>query len=110
QIGVAECASGRLIGDVGLWLSPDSTTAEFGMSIARHAQGHGFGTHVAAELIKLIFMCTGVQEIVANTDKRNEPCIRALKRAGMSQFSTRTEEYKGEQCVELYFHVTRPAG
>lgn len=110
QIGVATVGSGKLIGDVGLWLSEDSTIVEFGMSLARGEQGRGLGTETAAGIIELIFSSTPIAQIVANTDERNKPCLRALRRAGMSQTGTRTETYKGEVCTEYCFRIMRPKG
>jgi RimJ/RimL family protein N-acetyltransferase len=110
QVGVAKTASNQLVGDVGVWLSPDSSTAEFGISLARHVQGQGLGANVIHGLIQLIFASTTVGEVIANTDQRNEPCIRALRRAGMSQIGARTETYKGKLCTELCFLADRPVG
>src|SRR5699024_3286437 len=100
QVGIAKTANNQLIGDVGVWLSPDSSTAEFGISLARHVQGQGLGANAIHGLIQLIFATTTVGEAIANTDQRNEPCIRALRKAGMSQVGARTETCKGELCTE----------
>lgn len=110
QIGIAETATNRLVGDVGVWLSLDASAAEFGISLARHVQGQGLGTAAIQGLIELVFATTTVGEVMANTDERNEPCIRALRKAGMSEVGVRTERYKGELCTELCFRVERPAG
>lgn len=109
QLGVTRANNDALIGDVGLWLSPDSSTVEIGVSLARHAQGQGLGSHTLHGLISLVFSATAVTNIVAHTDARNEPCIRALKRAGLLQTGTRTEIYKGEACTEVCFLVERSA-
>lgn len=110
QLGIATLKDDQLIGDVGLWLSDDATTAEFGISLSRGVQGHGFGTEAAVALIALIFASTSVETIVANTDQRNEPCRRALLRAGMAQVRSRTETCKSEVCTEHCFRVTRDNG
>ena len=110
QLGIAAIESNKLVGDAGLWLAPDSTKAEFGISLATDVQGKGLGGEAIAGLIKLLFSATSIAEIVAHTDVRNEPCIRALRRAGMAQSGTRTETYKGEVCTEYCFLQTRLGG
>ena len=81
---------------------------EFGISLARKFQGRGLGTEAAKGLIELVFASTDVTRVIANTDERNEPCIRALERAGMSKSGKRTETYKGEGCTEYSFQIVRP--
>lgn len=110
QLGIAAIPSNTLLGDAGLWLAPDSTKAEFGISLAAQVQGKGLGSEAIAGLIRLLFSATSISEIVAHTDVRNERCIRALKRAGMTQTDTRTEKYKGEVCTEYCFRQVRLGG
>lgn len=107
QLGMAAIESNRLIGDVGIWLAQDSAEAEFGISLAAHRQGMGLGSEAIAGIIKLLFSATSISRIVAHTDVRNQPCIRALERAGMVQTGVRTETYKGETCAEYCFLKAR---
>lgn len=107
QLGVAELESDALVGDVGVWLSPDSRQAEFGISIASAAQGHGYGTECVRGLIALVFSTTPVTEIVASTDARNVSCLTVLARSGMRQVDTRQAEYKGEMCTEDVFSLRK---
>jgi RimJ/RimL family protein N-acetyltransferase len=107
QIGIADKTTNRLVGDLGIWLSHDSSTAEFGVSIARAHQGRGYGSETAAGAVALLFDNTPAVEVLAHADERNTPCLKALERAGMSLTSTRQETYKGELCVENCFRVSR---
>lgn len=107
QLAIAEIQSNKLLGDAGLWLAPDSTQAEFGISLATHAQGKGLGGEAIGGLIKWLLSATSISGVVAHTDVRNEACIRALKRAGMTQTGARTQTYKGEVCTEYCFLQAR---
>jgi RimJ/RimL family protein N-acetyltransferase len=103
QLGVADRNTDLLIGDMGIWLSPDGTQAEFGISIASTAQGKGYGTECVRGLLDLLFSATGITEVVANTDSRNHACRALLKRSGMRSIAVRQAEYKGESCIEFIF-------
>jgi RimJ/RimL family protein N-acetyltransferase len=110
QLGIASLEGDLLLGDAGMWLSPDSTQAEFGLSIAPAEQGNGYGAESVRGLIELIFLATPVAEIVASSDVRNAPCLAALARSGMRHIDTRRAEYKGEMCTEHVFSVGRAEG
>ena len=43
QLGIADTATGELLGDIGLHLSADAREVEIGFSLARSAQGRGLG-------------------------------------------------------------------
>jgi RimJ/RimL family protein N-acetyltransferase len=109
QLGIADAANDRLIGDIGLWLSPDRSTIEFGISLRREAQGQDLGTDCVRGLIDLIVLATPVEAIVAHADIRNLACIAMLGKAGMAQVSRREVSCKGERCVELGFVAKRNA-
>ncbi len=109
QLGIADAASDMLVGDIGLWLSPDQSTAEFGISLCAEAQGHGLGTECVRGLIDLLLLATPVEAIVAHADTRNLACIAMLRKAGMAQVSRREVSCKGERCVELGFKAKRSA-
>lgn len=107
QLGIAYLDSDLLIGDAGVWLSPDSSQAEIGLSISSAAQGQGFGSECLNGLIDLLFAATNVAEIVGNADTRNPACLAVLARSAMRHVETRQAEYKGEVCIEHAFSVRR---
>lgn len=107
QIGIATVAGDDLIGDIGIHLHADQHTAEFGLSIHPERQGLGLGTEAVRALVSLLFSHTSIDQIIAVTDARNIACIRLLKKSGMRHDSTRTAEYKGEQCTEFVFTRSR---
>jgi len=107
QLGISDLKSDTLIGDLGLHLWPDSSRVEFGISICAKEQGKGFGTECIRGLIPLLFQASPAVEVVAYTDLRNEACIAALKRSGMSQVTHRSATHKGEHCTEIGFSLLR---
>lgn len=109
QIAVAALHDDLLVGDAGLWLSADGTSAEFGLSITPSRQGNGYGSECVRGLIEVIFAGTPAREIVACADVRNLPCLAALARAGMRLSEVRRAEYKGEMCTEHVFRLRKTA-
>ena len=107
QVAIADSPSDRLIGDLGVYLSPDRASAEFGITITPDAQGKGYATEAIRGLIGLLFSTTPVTNIVACADVRNAPCLAALQRAGMTHEGSRPAEYKGETCTESLFSIRR---
>lgn len=110
QSAIADLQSDLLIGDIGLWLSPDCLQAEFGLSITPEAQGNGYGTECVCGLIGLLFSTTSVTEVIASADIRNLACLAVLAHAGMHHIDTRQAEYKGEICTEHVFSARRAEG
>lgn len=110
QIGIATAHGDNLVGDIGIHLYADQRTAEFGLSIHPDRQGLGLGTEAAQALISLFFRHTSVDQVIAVADVRNVACIRLLAKSGMAHSSTRTAEYKGEQCTEFVFTCSRGEG
>ncbi len=107
QIGIAKMSGDVLVGDIGIHLSADQRSAEFGISVNPDHQGLGLGTEAVLSLLPLLFQHTPVDQIIAVTDARNISCIRLLEKSGMCHSSTRTAEYKGEQCTEFVFTSDR---
>jgi RimJ/RimL family protein N-acetyltransferase len=107
QLGIADAASDVLVGDIGLYLSPDQSTIEFGISLRADAQGRGLGTECVRGLIDLLWRATPVESIIAHADIRNLACLSMLGKAGMLQVSRQEVSCKGECCIELGFVVKR---
>ena len=107
QIGIAEPGSGRLIGDIGVFIDQDSRYAEVGFTLAHRAQGRGVATAAVREAISLIFAATGVDRVIGITDARNAASIRLLERVGMRRTETTNAVFRGEQCIEYVYAVFR---
>lgn len=110
QMAIADLESDLLMGDVGVWISPDSSQAEFGLSITPSAQGNGYGAECVRGLIQLLFSATSVTEVVASADIRNLACLAVLANSGMRRMHTRKAVFKGEICTEHVFSVRKAEG
>lgn len=107
QVGIAALDDDRLVGDLGVWLSPDGRMAEFGVSLHQEFQRTGLGLESAQAMIALLFAHTPAQRVVAATDARNLGCIGLLERLGMRLADTAEAEYKGEACIEHVYVIER---
>ncbi|HXU32409.1 MAG TPA: GNAT family N-acetyltransferase [Thermoanaerobaculia bacterium] len=111
QIGIAERATGRLVGDIGICLHRDeSEPAEIGFTLATPWQRQGIGSEAVRETLALLFEHTAVSQVMAITDTRNLPSIRLLERVGFSLSRTIPAFFRGEACNEHVFVIRRPAG
>lgn len=109
QLAVADHASDFLTGDVGLYLSEDSTFAEIGFTLSRAAQGKGHATRASELAIQQAFRVPTVAEVRAVTDQLNHASVAVLRRVGFVQTGTRDAVFKGTRCVEVLF-VRRRGG
>ena len=83
-LAIADPASNAMIGEVVLRLtSAPDRQGEVGWSLHPDAQGHGFATEAAREMLRLGFDVMGLHRIVAECDPRNEASIRVMERLGM---------------------------
>lgn len=93
QIAVAAREGDGLIGDLALRAFAPRH-AELGFTFARSAQGQGFAREAISGLLDLAFGVLGLHRVVANTDPRNVPSARLLRRLGF--------RHEG-QAIEAYF-------
>ncbi len=104
QLGIADRASDRLIGDIGIHLQADGSAAQIGFTLARHAQGQGLALKAMVAAVELIFAHTPAARVVGITDARNGASRRVLERAGLRRFTTLDAVFRGAACVE-HHHV-----
>lgn len=109
QVGIAALEDDRLIGDAGIWLSPDGQWAEVGLSVNPTVQRAGLGREALTALIALVFAHTAARRVVAATDARNTACLALLEGVGMRLADTAGAEYKGEACTEHVYAIQREA-
>ncbi len=107
QFGIADAESLQLIGDIGLLLSADGSSAEIGYTLSRSAQGRGLATLAVREAVALVFECSAVSQVLATTDARNHPSIRLLERIGMQRVEDRNTMFRGEPCVEITYAIAK---
>lgn len=102
QIAVAD-ADDALIGDIGLQVMAGGREAEFGITLARPAQGQGLAEEAARTLIEALRAQTGLRRLIAIADTRNVASVRLLRRLGMTLEAEEPAELRGEPCREWRF-------
>ncbi len=110
QLGIADTASDRLVGDIGMYLSEDGSSAEVGFTLEPSAQGRGIAGSAVREALHLMFCATGVARILGVTDERNLPSVRLLERLGFEFIESRRVVFRGEPCTELVYALPRNDG
>lgn len=103
QIAIADGVDDRLLGDVYVHLMAVGREAEFGITLARSAQGRGFAEEAARALIDGLGEHTAVRRLIAITDVRNVASARLLRRLGMTLEVEASAEFRGEPCREWHF-------
>lgn len=103
QIAIADAADDLLLGDLGLFVAASGDEAEFGITLARGAQGKGLAEEAARTLIDGLRTHTAVCRLIAITDTRNAPSARLLRRLGMELEAEMEAEFNGEPCREWHF-------
>lgn len=95
------------LGDIGICVADDETTAEIGFTLEPAAQGRGIATAAIREAIHLLFAATKVQQVIGITDDRNLASIRLLERIGFHCQEKRRAVFRGEKCSEKIYLFTR---
>ncbi|WP_146347571.1 GNAT family N-acetyltransferase [Falsiphaeobacter marinintestinus] len=99
QIGIADAETDRLVGDLGLFLAADGTSAEMGITLAasEHRRGHGLtATRLA---IGLIWQKSPAQTIRAWGDQRNTASIALMRKVGMTHVGTEENDVTEEAFI-----------
>jgi RimJ/RimL family protein N-acetyltransferase/uncharacterized protein YhfF len=110
QLGIAELQSDALVGDIGLYLSADASTAEVGFTLRPSLQGRGLAGRAVREALGLLFAATEVTHVVGITDERNLASIRLLERLGFKYRETRDVVFRGAPCAENVYALSRTDG
>ncbi len=103
QIGVADAETDRLIGDMGLFLAADGTSAEMGITLAAKEHRHGCGLAATQLAIQLIWQVSAAQTIRAWGDQRNTASIALMRKVGMTHVGTEKNDV-----IEEAFILERP--
>ena len=108
QLAIGCHESNRLIGDIGVHIDFEEREAEIGFTVSSLYQRRGIASESVRAVIQMLFDQTNVLRVKGITDKRNVASTRTLMRTGMQQVGEQTVEFKGEECCELLFAITRP--
>lgn len=108
QLGVACRRDDLLVGDLGICVAKDETEAELGISLARAAQGQGWGLQAVNAICAVIFQRTKVARIVAITDVRNAAALALLERSAFAYVETWETSADDGPLREHVYHMRRP--
>ena len=100
--------SDRMIGEFMLRLSSARhRQGEIGWSLHPDAQGHGYATEAAHELLRIAFEDLGLHRVVADADPRNTGSLRIMERLGMRHEALYREAFflKGEWVDETHYAI-----
>jgi RimJ/RimL family protein N-acetyltransferase len=102
--GFASCAviekeSGALIGDCGLFVSPDQPDVELAYGFAHAWWGRGYATEAAAACVRAGFEQLGLDRIVADVPIGHAASIRVLEKLGF--------ELEREEGGKRYYAIKR---
>jgi RimJ/RimL family protein N-acetyltransferase len=103
QIAIADAAADELLGDIGLFVMRSGREAEFGITLARDAQGRGLAEEAARTLVAGLRADTGVRRLIGITDTRNTASARLLERLGMTLEAEVAADFRGEPCHERHY-------
>jgi RimJ/RimL family protein N-acetyltransferase len=106
QIAIADSTDDGLLGDIGIYTMAAGREAEFGITLARAAQGRGLAEEAARSLIAGLREHTPVRRLIAITDTRNIASARLLRRLGMTLEAEASADFRGEPCREWHFALT----
>ena len=108
QLGIALRETQELIGDVGVCVDSERSSAEIGFTVNPRFQGQGLASEAVQEITSRTMQFGAVDKVVARPDARNERSIRLLERIGFESEGEATfHDEDGEQ-REIIYARTRP--
>jgi RimJ/RimL family protein N-acetyltransferase len=108
SLAVERREDGLLLGYVSIWLrSRQHRQVEIGFVFHPDAQGRGYASEAARQLLVLAFDRLGAHRVFGRTDARNEASAALMRRLGMRQEAhfREAEIFKGEWGDELVFAI-----
>lgn len=114
QLAVVDTASGRLAGDLAVWLDAPADTATLGYTLAPEFQGHGYATEAVAAVIDWLFAGSSghhaVHRVTATLDPENTASARVLEACGfLYEGTARSAAFvRGKWADDARFGLLRP--
>ena len=87
--GVEEIESGRVVGDIAVYVQPDGHTAEIGYQLHVWARGRGYATEASRGLVRHAFERVHAHRLVADIVPDNLRSMRLAVRLGMHRIGER---------------------
>ncbi len=107
QIAIADLSTDKILGDMGIFLSEDQTTAELGITLAATSQRKGYAGEAMRLAIGMVFADTPVERIQGICDVRNSRSLALLKRVGFQETHEESVMDNGELITERFHELTR---
>lgn len=109
QFAVEEKASGRLIGDCGVYTQPGGGQAMVGITVSPDEQRKGFALETLECLLGYLFDTLGMEKVEAEADARNAASIGLLEKAGFKReaFLPKNTFIRGEWTDDVCFALPR---
>lgn len=85
RLGIEEKASGKVIGDIWVYLIENDRMASAAIRLAPECQGKGYGTEALSAMTRFCFEHTELQRLWAEADVRNIPSQRILEKCGYTR-------------------------
>ena len=85
HLGIEETLSGKVIGELWVYLIENDRMASVAIRLATACQGKGYGTEALAEMTRFCFESTQLQRLWTKVDVRNLPSQRILEKCGYSR-------------------------
>jgi aminoglycoside 6'-N-acetyltransferase len=100
-MAIADRTTDELIGDIGVFIRPDATSAEIGFTLRTESQGKGLASEAVPLALALLFDRTSIDVVEAIIDSRNQPALDLAARIGMERVRVVHTEFRGEPCTEI---------
>lgn len=85
HLGIEECSSGKVIGDLWVYLIENDRMAAMAIRISPVCQGRGYGSEALSAMTKFCFEHTELQRLSAEADVRNTASQRILEKCGFTR-------------------------
>ena len=85
HLGIEEKASGKVIGDIYVYLIENDRMASVAIRVAPSCQGKGYGTESLMAMTEFCFQNIELQRLWTEVDVRNVPSQKMLEKCGYKQ-------------------------
>ena len=82
QLAMVRKDTGEMIGDCAFCILKDGMQAEIGMTLAKDAQGYGYGREATIQLLVYLFEELGMRRVRANCDPRESAFLAGAGTGG----------------------------
>lgn len=85
HLGIEELSSGKVIGDLWVYLIENDRMASVAIRLSRTAQGRGYGTEALSAMTGFCFENTELQRLWTKVDVRNTASRKMLEKCGYTR-------------------------